>query len=342
MIFFPCSVCDDVYVEKLMLIRHLRTHIGLKVFKCPCSAQFDKLDRLTRHFRACRTVNKNSESEVSEEQDGGKSAGENQDNAEHFGEPVADESTDSDTEESSVRSNHLDDSFLNLLLKLLSDSVLSRKKAVNFIQELNCFAKNLLQNVESKIKPFVQPEKLGNFSDAFKSYESQFSLNSEHKIQAYLRSNGLFQDPEEDIIENPLVPITQHGERILGHKKCKVIMPCLKFTLKQYFERDNLLKLILNYMDELRHDNSGIIRNYIQAQAWKEKISKLDPAKIYIPMFLYNDDFEPDNALGAHKGKNSQCAFYFSCPVLPCRIRSKLTSLIPVMFINSKLKKSKS
>lgn len=246
---------------------------------------------------------------------------------------------DDASEQRLTRRCSVEELWERFMLKLLSDSVLSRKKAIDFMIELNVFTIELFDYIKSKIQNFIKEENLIEYQQILEQNKQTFHMNSETQIQTFLKEHDLFDEPKIEIIENLVTPVTKQGERVLARNPKNVCMPNLKLALSLFFRRENLLKLTLKNMENLMNDTSGKISNYIQGKAWKEKLTQLEPNKQYIPLFLYNDDFEPDNALGAHKGKNSQCAFYLSCPVIPKRFRSKLNSLIPAMFINTALKK---
>ncbi|XP_055541099.1 uncharacterized protein LOC129727355 [Wyeomyia smithii] len=229
--------------------------------------------------------------------------------------------------------------MLKLVLRFMSDSVLSRKKALDFVNDINRFSCTLLAGIKSNLKTFVKPESQADFDKILQQLIEKFSLKTEDQVQTFLKTKNLFKDPSVEIVHNQLEHVTHLNQRVIGHKKQKVIMPCVQTSIKQFFERDNLLNLTIKNMNQLNHDKSGKISNYIQGSSWKKKIEELGKDNLYIPFFLYNDDFDSDNSLGAHKGKNSQCGFYLSCPVIPNRFKGKLNSFIPVMFINSKVKK---
>lgn len=48
-----------------------------------------------------------------------------------------------------------------------------------------------------------------------------------------------------------------------------------------------------------------IICSYLQSKSLKEKCSKY-PNGLVIPLFIYFDDYETNNALGSHAGKKKK------------------------------------
>ena len=98
-----------------------------------------------------------------------------------------------------------------------------------------------------------------------------FIVTTEESVQSLLKSNDLFKDPQIDIISNELRPTTQGGEQTLNRYSQNTCNVDLKFALKLFFERKNLLELMLNNINRIRNDTSGKISNYIQSAAWQEK-----------------------------------------------------------------------
>lgn len=313
----------------------MKSHIELKEFKCQCLVNFDTFKRFSNHFKRCVRAG------VAIQQGVDIVGQVGEDIPEDVAVLLDDNVEENDSIESVEIEPDIDDCFKQLLLKLLSDSLLSRKKAITFIQALNEFSSTLIRNVKFNLKNKLSAETFPVIDEVLDKSMGKFVFKNEAQVKTYLSSAGLFHDPEVEIVDNQLMPVTRHGERVLAQKPLKVAIPCLKLVLKQFFERENLLDLTIENINKLKADNSGRISNHIQGEAWQERTVDLEPGRLYLPLNLYNDDFEPDNPLGAHKGKNSQCAFYLSCPVIPNRFRAKLTSLIPCMFMNSKLKNIK-
>uniref|UniRef100_A0A8D8PFR4 (northern house mosquito) hypothetical protein n=1 Tax=Culex pipiens TaxID=7175 RepID=A0A8D8PFR4_CULPI len=339
---FICPDCAISFGTRLDFVDHVQTHCK-NVYTCFCYQDFNQISRFRRHFlRTCTVVGNNNEVvEENIENIPGEQLEEGEQIYNNHNEDGEFSDSDEEYEELEQEVHSLDEIWMKLLLKLLSDSVLSRKKGLDFIKELQSFSSELLSNIVEQTRNFIRPENIEDFIKIIDGYKKQFQVSTEESVQKMLNSNNLYIEPNIDIISNEVLPKTVGGQRVLGRKPENVVNMNLQFALKLFFERKNLLELTLKNIDKLQNDTSGKIRNYIQSIAWLEKKSQLPINRIYLPIFLYNDDFEPDNPLGAHKGKNAQCAFYLSCPVIPKRFRAKLSSLIPAMFVKSSLKKVK-
>lgn len=341
---FNCPECPSSYTSRFEFVEHISIH-DLQEFTCFCYTRFDRYQRFRKHFlRWCRAEENMPVAlppvleGLRNENDGFNDIGDRrEDIQEEYG---ISSGSDSDEENEMLQDvNRLDQIWLKLLLKLLGDSVLSRTKAIDFIKELTAFKAELFTGIDHELRDFIKPESLENYNKTLSDTKKKFKISAESSVQSLLKTNDLYKEPQVDVVSSVIQPITKGGERILDRKDENVCNIDLKFALKLFFERENLLELTLSNIAKLKNDASGKISNYIQGNSWETKENELDPEKLYLPIFLYNDDFEPDNPLGAHKGKNAQCAFYLSCPVIPKRFRAKLSSLIPAMFIKSKLKK---
>lgn len=109
----------------------------------------------------------------------------------------------------------------------------------------------------------------------------------------------------------------------------------VSFKFKSFFELPGMYDLCMSYANSF--DNDPNISNFIQCESWKE-IMKGFENKTVIPYFLYHDDFETGNPLGASRGKQSIGGFYINFPTLPPSLASKLENILSIMFINKSIK----
>ncbi len=61
--------------------------------------------------------------------------------------------------------------------------------------------------------------------------------------------------------------------------------------------------------------------------------------KFVLPLFLFEDDCELGNGLGAHAGKNKMCATYTSIPCFPPQFVSQLNNIMQVSLAPSNHRK---
>lgn len=179
------------------------------------------------------------------------------------------------------------------------------------------FAKCNIQYQNSSIYNEIS-DLISNCRNPFKA----FSL-SDHLFYKFLTNEGYIDNLKEITINNEVKPVHRAGKLVIEETQIKAILMPLKFQFKAFFQKNNLLKHSLNYMNSLEVNNK--LTNFIQGELWKEKI-KLYPGKILIPFFLYIDDFEINNPLGSHASKHSVCNVYYSFPCLPVQ-ESKLDNI---------------
>lgn len=98
------------------------------------------------------------------------------------------------------------------------------------------------------------------------------------------------------------------------------------------FALPNFFNDILGYINSL-DDKSEWIYNVVQSPYWKYMKSTLNlkDDEIALPLYIYNDDFEPLNVLGSHRGAYKLSGVYIHMPCLPPEVQSKLQYIFPAM-----------
>lgn len=137
------------------------------------------------------------------------------------------------------------------------------------------------------------------------------SINTDYLLHKGLKNSDLIGEIKQVTLSNEIVAMHSTGNLIYDEKQIKGLLMPLSFQFRKFFEKDNLLKHTLDYMDVIY--NSKKFTNFIQGELWKSKV-QLYPGKILIPFFLYMDDFEINNPLGSHSGVHSICNVYYSFP----------------------------
>ena len=96
-----------------------------------------------------------------------------------------------------------------------------------------------------------------------------------------------------------------------------------------------MYKTISNYKAQLEEKNyKSLITNFIQSNLWKMK--KNFNSKGVFPLFLYYDDFEAGNPLGAHAGVNKMGGTYVTIPCFQPEYQSSLFSVFNALLFYSK------
>ena len=106
----------------------------------------------------------------------------------------------------------------------------------------------------------------------------------------------------------------------------------LRHALKKFLELPNSLNDILSYVQSLKSE-TDTISNFVQSELWKSKIQNFNN-DIVLPLFIFFDDFECNNALGPNSGKLG--AVYASIPCLPPECRAALENIFLTLLFNSK------
>lgn len=155
-------------------------------------------------------------------------------------------------------------------------------------------------------------------------------LNTEYKVQTTLIEKNIMKLPKKHVFDEKEMQV---GDDFKTLKSETVILP-IEHQIKSFLERRGILDSILANQAELEHC-SGSINNFITAQRWKE-VKNTFNGKTVIPIFVYNDDFGPDDGLSPHNSSNKISAYYYSFPTLPPYVSSRLESIFVAMLVKSK------
>ncbi|CAG9765762.1 unnamed protein product [Ceutorhynchus assimilis] len=131
--------------------------------------------------------------------------------------------------------------------------------------------------------------------------ENMFSeYSSEHRRFSLLEKSGKFIKPVEFITGQQL---HLNSSGILENKSLKAQFIPLREVFKQFFELDNVFNECVSYIKTL-NQNVDIIENFMEGKLWKLKLNGMSSNEniVFIPIFLYYDDFEIGNPLGSHAG----------------------------------------
>lgn len=136
--------------------------------------------------------------------------------------------------------------------------------------------------------------------------ETLAKMNTEHKVQTTLINKDFLVMPEKRTFNEKFVQI---GESFQTVKSEVTILP-IEFQIRKTLERPKVLERILDYQQEVSNSNPGEYINFLNGETWK-KIKKKFGNKDVIPIFLYNDDFSPDDTVSVHGSSNKISAFYY-------------------------------
>ena len=119
---------------------------------------------------------------------------------------------------------------------------------------------------------------------------------------------------------------------IVQKVKCTAEFIPIRRVLKTFFELPQMYEKTMTYYNSLIK-NESIISHFVQGAFWREKLSTFGN-RITLPLFLYYDDYEPNNPLSSHAG-TSKCGAIYVSTILPPEIESKLYSVFLFVLVNT-------
>ena len=343
-----CHLCHQPYES----VQHISDHLTIyhstpPVFKYTCtacvpSASFQNIHRFKRHVKAkhhdlflpnaTERTNKHPiqrniapgsapgpiEPDINvEDNDYHEPAGTN--NAAFIDKELPEEKTISEIEILDVR-NSIREKFLGFTLSLHNKSNYTRKDIIDLQQ---CVTDEIVKpicdalfKVASVDKNAIGINELIN--DLYNPFEF---ISTEQKLNSTLQSIGLsdslheinFEDAEENIVS----------------KAC--LMP-IKRQFTQFFESGNVFNETVENMRLL--EESKEITNVLNGSLWKTVKSKYDN-KMVMPYFLYSDEVEMNDAIGAHSGTHKVTGLYYNFPTIPSHFLSRLENIFVAGFIKA-------
>jgi len=130
---------------------------------------------------------------------------------------------------------------------------------------------------------------------------------SEYKFLKFLKEKNLYENPLAYTISNKLVPKIKRGKaELMPHKVNIQLMP-VKFQITKFFEIPDVLNLTVKNQKELMKKET--ICNFVNTCTFANKLSHYDINDIIIPLNFYADEFQINNAIGAHV--SSICGCYY-------------------------------
>lgn len=168
-------------------------------------------------------------------------------------------------------------------------------------------------------------------------------IESEYMIFKNLTELGYLVLPKTYVINRMLVPILHENDTTIKETINSVKLMPLKEMFFAFFNKTNVIKDILAYIDYINNLNSEFIYNIIQSKLWNAKIKEIDcvDTTLLLPLIIYFDDFEPNNALGSRSGSHKIGGVYIKIGCLPEHINSKLAHIYAAMFFFTEDRKYK-
>lgn len=331
-----CFKCSKTFINIESLIQHIRhLHPFEQSFICQqdnCHRNFPVLNGLKKHL-----IKNHSKSETFQQL-----------NADQIEESdsvysVEDQNIiqNSFTDKSYV-SEHFDsepsdffqtvqNAILRLISKMYSNSSLPRNIVQIVIEDI----KELFNFIIACIEPVLNKEDVGinqcnKIYALFKKINNIFdTLDTEHKRFKFLEDNKYYIKPQAFFLGkrsiNKMNKSSGYSNMIIQKSEGQIIE--LRKTLKAFLELPNVFNDIVSYMkNEESLCDENVRTSILQGNLWKEL--KLEfPNKIIIPLYLFCDDFEPNNPLGSKSGIYKVNAVYVSIASVPIQYTSLLENI---------------
>ncbi|KAL7299189.1 hypothetical protein TKK_0007785 [Trichogramma kaykai] len=221
--------------------------------------------------------------------------------------------------------------ILHIILELYANPSLPRSivdRVIGFFNNFNrqifmpSLKKDVLEILQKDIN--VSKETFVNLDVLFKRYSCIYDkVDSEKKIMNILKQKG-FKEPKDYLIGSKIENSLHDDDftEIPDNIPLKGQWVCLKNTLKNFFEVPGTSTGIRNYMHQLSLDND-CLSNFVQGKLWKNKYAQSNQG-IVLPLYIFYDELEVGNPLGAHAGENKFGAIYSSIATLSPNIASRL------------------
>lgn len=340
--------CQDSFVsiDALRLHSYLK-HPGCNIFSCGvdknCSRKFDKWDSYRKHLLNQHCIPKyNIQSQYTGIPCEKDMYHDNMTNILPLESTLEDIQLDSqDGFDLGEINSILTRNATVFVAKLYSKPGLPRNHVDSVIKDITSFLCDTL-NPDKIIKALklapLKSDVVNAVDTMLKAIANPFSgLSSEYLRMKYFQSTGDYIPPETYIIDSR-VERTVTGGAVKGKMQNVTgqFIP-LRKTLKKFFELPDALSSTLKYMNNL--NASDVVSNLIQCEKWQTiKTQFYRPHDIAIPIIIYYDDWEPNNALGPHSEKIG--CVYANLPALPEECQSKLENIFEVLIFNADDRKS--
>ena len=101
-----------------------------------------------------------------------------------------------------------------------------------------------------------------------------------------------------------------------GDARIPVQFVPLRAVLKEIIELPQMFQHIMSHVQMVENEKHEI-SNVMQTKYWQDKKARLSGNEFLLPLALYQDEVETNNALGSHRGRGKVSAVYVVLPFLP-------------------------
>ena len=157
--------------------------------------------------------------------------------------------------------------------------------------------------------------------------ENSFNgLETEHLRIKALTESGCYFAPTSYHIADKEVTVFENGHPVPQMIEITGQTNEIGPMIKAFMELEGVLDATLNNMNALSAEDN-VLSSILQGKLWREHILPRFNGKIVMPITLYSDSFEADNANGSHSGDHSINSVHFSLPAIPQQYQSSLENI---------------
>lgn len=329
-----CFQCLKSFINIDILIHHIKhLHPFVPNFVCKqnnCYRSFPRLNGLKKHL-----INDHMKCEMVLQSDAREQIKRSNNlNFVEYENVIQNDSIDG-TKCSSVETLDTSQLVYNAIIhftsKMYSSSSLPRNIVTDVVNNTKELVEIIIVCIESALKKqTVMEDALNTVRVIYNEVNSIFKmLETEHMRLKVMKNSKYYIEPSPFFIGERSVIDRKNksyeAKMVVQKSEGQIIE--LHEILKQFLELPNVFDDIISYMQEEESQcDKSVCRNILQADLWKEvKLKFLN--KIVFPLYLFYDDFEPNNPLGSKSGIYKIGAVYISVASVPVQYVSLLENI---------------
>ncbi|CAH1114429.1 unnamed protein product [Psylliodes chrysocephalus] len=357
-----CFICKKIFFHFNVLIKHQKLWHGLtneSTFECCdllCSQKFKNLKSFKRHFLNKHEQNSllNSSTNIQEAADTVSATI----NKHEFASTSTNKSTKCkpleifnlssteffpnspciNTDKTKIDSQKTIVEFqkccIQFSLDLHNKNNFSRKDVQKILSNIdNNIIEPLINNLKQILESRIENQELKlELFPIFKQFAELFKFcSTEYRLEQWLINKDYLSNLKHFQIHKDIVETYVDGEVSFQEIEIAGTLFSLKFQFRKIMQKNNNLEK--NLMDLGQNVINNRLTKFVEGELWQQKIQMFNKNQV-IPFFIYLDDMEINNPLGANASLYSVTAIYFSFPNFEnC---SKLQNIFLAGFVKAK------
>lgn len=329
-----CQICHEDFQSTSNYINHLNTH-NLENFSCSvlnCKRKFSYLESYKSHLMRHHS----DKSDVSSSQTS---------NFDITNFSVTDLSvpnrfntnTEHLVENTYDFENIVKRDILKLIVQVYNENSISRKKMLEILNLNFSIFKTHINHIFLKTN-----SNNDEISQYLQILHDSCTIGSEYLIFKELHAAGYLMYPVTHLIKSNIQLSNKNCEINTKQNKITIEMIDLLDLFSKLFTTTNMLNDIISNIEQLQNSRNLFVINYMQSNSWNRKLKQINPddKTLVLPLFLYFDEFEPNNPLGSSSNKKKIGAVYVMLPCMPDYLQSHLSQIyLAMLFFTADKKK---